>query len=51
MLAVYAASKSFLRAWSEALAAEVGPKGVLVEHANTYFVVRLLSSLSLLLEQ
>ena len=42
MLAVYSASKAFLRTWSESLAAELGPKGVIVEHANTYFVVRLL---------
>jgi len=44
MLAVYSASKSFLRTWSESLAAELTPKGVIVEHINTYYVVRLLSS-------
>lgn len=42
MLAVYSASKSFLRTWSEGLAAELTPKGVIVEHVNTYYVVRLL---------
>jgi 17beta-estradiol 17-dehydrogenase / very-long-chain 3-oxoacyl-CoA reductase len=42
MLAVYSASKAFVRTWSESLAAELAPKGVLVEHANTYYVVRLL---------
>jgi 17beta-estradiol 17-dehydrogenase / very-long-chain 3-oxoacyl-CoA reductase len=50
MLTVYSGTKAFLRTWSESLAAELGPKGVLVEHANTYFVVRLLSSLSVLPE-
>ncbi len=45
MLAVYSASKSFLRTWSEGLAAELTPKGVIVEHVNTYYVVRLPSSL------
>jgi hypothetical protein len=44
MLAVYSASKAFLRTWSESLAAELAPKGVVVEHANTYYVVRLLPS-------
>jgi 17beta-estradiol 17-dehydrogenase / very-long-chain 3-oxoacyl-CoA reductase len=42
MLAVYSASKAFVRTWSESLAAELAPKGVLVEHANAYYVVRLL---------
>jgi len=47
MLAVYSGSKAFLRTWSDALAAELAPKGVLVEHVNTYYVVRpLLSYLS-----
>ena len=45
MLAVYSASKSFLRTWSEGLAAELTPKGVIVEHVNTYYVVRPLSFL------
>jgi 17beta-estradiol 17-dehydrogenase / very-long-chain 3-oxoacyl-CoA reductase len=44
MLAVYSASKSFLRTWSEGLAAELSPKGVVVEHVNTYYVVRPLPS-------
>jgi hypothetical protein len=39
MLAVYSASKSFLRTWSEGLAAELTSKGVIVEHVNTYYVV------------
>ncbi|KAI9461523.1 3-ketoacyl-CoA reductase [Russula earlei] len=33
-----ASRKAFLRTWSDALAAELAPKGILVEHANTYFV-------------
>lgn len=40
MLAVYSGSKAFLRTWSDALSAELAPKGVVVEHANTYYVVR-----------
>jgi len=40
MLAVYSGSKAFLRTWSDALSAEMTPKGVVVEHANTYYVVR-----------
>jgi len=44
MLAVYSASKAFVRTWSESLAAELAPKGVVVEHANTYYVVRLFPS-------
>jgi 17beta-estradiol 17-dehydrogenase / very-long-chain 3-oxoacyl-CoA reductase len=47
MLAVYSASKSFLRTWSEGLAAELAPKGVIVEHVNTYYVVRLILPLPL----
>ena len=42
MLAVYSGSKAFLRTWSDALTAELTPKGITVEHVNTYFVVRLL---------
>jgi 17beta-estradiol 17-dehydrogenase / very-long-chain 3-oxoacyl-CoA reductase len=42
MLAIYSASKSFVRTWSEGLAAELASKGVIVEHVNTYYVVRLL---------
>jgi 17beta-estradiol 17-dehydrogenase / very-long-chain 3-oxoacyl-CoA reductase len=40
MLATYSASKAFLQTFSDALAAEVRPKGVLVQCLNTYFVVR-----------
>jgi len=45
MLATYSASKSFLRTFSDALAAELGPKGITVEHANTYFVVSAMSKI------
>ncbi|KAH9979801.1 3-ketoacyl-CoA reductase [Russula compacta] len=45
MLAVYSGSKAFLRTWSEALAAELGPKGVLVEHVNTYYVTSAMSKI------
>ncbi|KAH9979534.1 hypothetical protein BGW80DRAFT_1278893 [Lactifluus volemus] len=45
MLAVYAGSKSFLRTWSDSLAAEMLPKGVIVEHVNTYFVMSAMSKI------
>jgi short-subunit dehydrogenase len=40
MLAVYSGSKAYLRTWSNSLTAELAPKGVVVEHVNTYYVVR-----------
>ncbi|PJF17477.1 Very-long-chain 3-oxoacyl-CoA reductase [Paramicrosporidium saccamoebae] len=43
LLQTYAASKAFLKHWSKALAAEVGPQGVNVQLLNTYFVVSKLS--------
>ena len=45
MLATYGASKAFLATFSDALAAELGPKGVTVEHSNTYFVVSSMSKI------
>ncbi|KAI0064850.1 3-ketoacyl-CoA reductase [Artomyces pyxidatus] len=45
MLATYSASKAFLVTFSEALAAELKPKGVVVELANTYFVVSSMSKI------
>ncbi|KAI0294105.1 3-ketoacyl-CoA reductase [Multifurca ochricompacta] len=45
MLAVYSGSKAFLRTWSDALAAEMAPKGVVVEHVNTYFVTSAMSKI------
>ena len=40
LLQTYAASKSFLKTWSMALAVEVQSRGVHVELLNTYYVVR-----------
>lgn len=45
MLATYSASKSFLRTFSQALSLELSPKGVVVEHSNTYFVVSAMSKI------
>ncbi|KAI0028650.1 3-ketoacyl-CoA reductase [Vararia minispora EC-137] len=45
MLATYSASKAFLKTFSDALAAELGPYGVIVTHANTYFVVSAMSKI------
>ncbi|KAI0259165.1 3-ketoacyl-CoA reductase [Gloeopeniophorella convolvens] len=45
MLSVYSGSKAFLRTWSGALAAELAPKGVVVEHVNTYFVISAMSKI------
>ncbi|KAH9013623.1 3-ketoacyl-CoA reductase [Lactarius deliciosus] len=45
MLAVYSGSKAFLRTWSDALSAELTPKGVTVEHVNTYFVTSAMSKI------
>ena len=42
-LAVYSATKSFLRTWSIALNAELANSGVSVEHLSTYFVVSAMS--------
>lgn len=43
LLQTYSASKSFLKAWSMALSAEVEHQGVQVQLLNTYFVVSKLS--------
>ncbi|KAH9167220.1 3-ketoacyl-CoA reductase [Lactarius sanguifluus] len=45
MLAVYSGSKAFLRTWSDALSAELTPKGITVEHVNTYFVTSAMSKI------
>ncbi|KAI9333527.1 hypothetical protein DFJ73DRAFT_854082 [Zopfochytrium polystomum] len=45
LLSVYSASKAFLRYWSIALATELKPKGVDVEHATTYFVQTAMSKI------
>jgi 17beta-estradiol 17-dehydrogenase / very-long-chain 3-oxoacyl-CoA reductase len=39
LLQTYSASKSFLKTWSKALAAEVASQGVSVQLLNTYYVV------------
>ena len=46
MLAPYAGSKSFLASFTTALGDELKGKGVEVECANTYFVVRITLCLS-----
>ncbi|CAG8470307.1 6268_t:CDS:2 [Paraglomus brasilianum] len=38
-LSVYSGSKAFLSTWSQALGAELKPKGIVVQNVNTYFVV------------
>jgi 17beta-estradiol 17-dehydrogenase / very-long-chain 3-oxoacyl-CoA reductase len=43
MLATYSGTKAFLSTWSDALASEVKAKGIVVEHVNTFFVVRITS--------
>jgi 17beta-estradiol 17-dehydrogenase / very-long-chain 3-oxoacyl-CoA reductase len=45
MLATYSGSKAFLQTFSDALAAEVAPKGVTVQCLNTYFVVSSMSKI------
>jgi len=45
MLAVYSGSKAFLRTWSDALTAELTPKGITVEHVDTYFVTSTMSKI------
>ncbi|ORY43853.1 NAD(P)-binding protein [Rhizoclosmatium globosum] len=45
LLSVYSASKSFLRFWSDALAMELKPKGVHVEHIRAFFVVSAMSKI------
>ncbi|OLL22988.1 Very-long-chain 3-oxoacyl-CoA reductase [Neolecta irregularis DAH-3] len=39
LLATYAGTKSFLKAWSKALGLELAPKGVTVRLLNSYLVV------------
>ncbi|KAJ1978897.1 hypothetical protein H4R34_003042 [Dimargaris verticillata] len=45
LLSVYSGSKSFVSTWSQALGAELQPKGIVVEHLNTYFVVSAMSKI------
>lgn len=49
LLAVYSGSKAFVSTWSQALGSELKGTGVEVQVLNTYFVVRPLPPLLLLL--
>jgi 17beta-estradiol 17-dehydrogenase / very-long-chain 3-oxoacyl-CoA reductase len=40
MLATYSGTKAFLSTFTSALAEEVEKDNIMVEHVNTYFVVR-----------
>lgn len=42
MLATYSGTKAFLATFTSALAEEVQAHNIVVEHVNTYFVVRIL---------
>lgn len=42
MLAAYSGSKAFLSTFTSALAEEVKSQNIVVEHVNTYFVVRII---------
>ncbi|KAF9019605.1 hypothetical protein CPC16_009712 [Podila verticillata] len=44
-LSVYSGSKAFLSSWSQAIGAELAPKGVTVQNVNTYFVVSAMSKI------
>ncbi|GJJ72464.1 17beta-estradiol 17-dehydrogenase / very-long-chain 3-oxoacyl-CoA reductase [Entomortierella parvispora] len=44
-LSVYSGSKAFLSSWSQAIGAELAPKGVVVQNVNTYFVVSAMSKI------
>ncbi|KAF9971666.1 hypothetical protein BGZ73_005297 [Actinomortierella ambigua] len=44
-LSVYSGSKAFLSSWSQAIGAELAPKGVHVQNVNTYFVVSNMSKI------
>ncbi|KAG0197205.1 hypothetical protein BGX28_009296 [Mortierella sp. GBA30] len=44
-LSVYSGSKAFLSSWSQAIGAELGPKGITVQNVNTYFVVSAMSKI------
>ncbi|TPX41503.1 hypothetical protein SeMB42_g04020 [Synchytrium endobioticum] len=44
-LSVYSASKAWLKSWSLALNQELRPKGVMVQHLNTYFVTTSMSKI------
>jgi len=44
-LSVYSGSKAFLSSWSQAIGAELAPKGIVVQNVNTYFVVSAMSKI------
>ncbi|CAO3567484.1 unnamed protein product [Mortierella alpina] len=44
-LSVYSGSKAFLSSWSQAIGAELAPKGIQVQNVNTYFVVSAMSKI------
>ncbi|KAG0055366.1 hypothetical protein BGZ89_002369 [Linnemannia elongata] len=44
-LSVYSGSKAFLSSWSQAIGAELAPKGITVQNVNTYFVVSAMSKI------
>ncbi|KAF9917097.1 hypothetical protein BX616_001957 [Lobosporangium transversale] len=44
-LSVYSGSKAFLSSWSQAIGAELAPKGIHVQNVNTYFVVSAMSKI------
>ncbi|KAG0365228.1 hypothetical protein BC939DRAFT_471188 [Gamsiella multidivaricata] len=44
-LSVYSGSKAFLSSWSQAIGAELAPKGIHVQNVNTYFVVSTMSKI------
>ncbi|KAF9280017.1 hypothetical protein BGZ68_007558 [Mortierella alpina] len=45
LLSVYSGSKAFLSSWSQAIGAELAPKGIRVQNVNTYFVVSAMSKI------
>ncbi|KAF9986094.1 hypothetical protein BGZ65_008797 [Modicella reniformis] len=44
-LSVYSGSKAFLSSWSQAIGAELAPKGIHVQNVNTFFVVSAMSKI------
>ncbi|KAF9435225.1 hypothetical protein BGZ76_006682 [Entomortierella beljakovae] len=42
-LSVYSGSKAFVSSWSQAIGAELAPKGIRVQNVNAYFIVSAMS--------